>query len=291
MAMNKNHILHGDCLFMLQQHVDTASVDLIVTSPPYAQQRKIGVPLDRYERWLLERAAEFKRVLKPSGSFVLNLWPHTERTGLFRGQESTYVMDLIIALREAGWHLLETYIWRKTNGVPTRPTNKLKNGWEPFYHLAKRTKIKFCPDQVMRPAKPSSIQRAERLKGKDTERTMSANASKATRQYRKTGSGVNFVDTPASICNADGLVLPDNVIECACESRNLGHDSVFPEKLPAFFIKLLTRKGDVVLDPFSGSGTTAFVAQQLERKFIAIDKEAKNIPLMEKRLSLEGKTP
>jgi site-specific DNA-methyltransferase (adenine-specific)/site-specific DNA-methyltransferase (cytosine-N4-specific) len=287
-----NQILHGDCLFMLKRFVPDASVDLIVTSPPYAQQRSIGVRLDRYERWLLERAREFKRVLKPTGSFVLNLWPHTEGTGLFKGQESTYVMDLIIALREAGWRFIDTYIWRKTNGVPARATNKLKNGWEPFYHLAKRTKIKFCPDQVMRPAKPSSIKRAERLNGKDLERRTSAsgsgfsiNAAKATRRYRQTGSGVNFVDTPASICNADGMVLPDNVIECACETRNLGHDSVFPEKLPAFFINLLTRKGDVVLDPFSGSGTTAFVAKQLERQFIAIDKEAKNVGLIQERLS------
>jgi site-specific DNA-methyltransferase (adenine-specific) len=235
-----NQILHGDCLFMLKRFVPDASVDLIVTSPPYAQQRKIGVQLDRYERWLLERAAEFKRVLKPTGSFVLNLWPHTESTGLFKGQESTYVMDLIIALRESGWRLLDTYIWRKSTTVPGRPTNKLKNGWEPFYHLAKRTRIKFCPDQVMRPAKSSSVARAKRMSGNDfTRRTsesgsgFSVNVSNATRRLRTNGSNFGTNDTNCN-GNADGLVYPDNVIECAPETRpfNNAHDSVFPEALP-----------------------------------------------------------
>jgi DNA modification methylase len=272
-------ILHGDCLFMLKQHVETASVDLIVTSPPYAQQRKIGVQLDRYERWLLERAREFRRVLKPKGSFVLNLWPHTEGSGQFRGQESTYVMDLIIALREDAWRLMDTYIWRKTACLPVKPTNKLRNGWEPFYHLAKQTRITFCPEQVSRPPKPSSIARRKHMKDKDF-----------TTRTSQTGSGMGCnVSTATANCVEGGLVLPDNVIECSPETRpyGKGHDSVFPEALPAFFINLLTRKGDVVLDPFSGSGTTAFVAKQLDRNFIAIDKEAKNIDLIQERLSGE----
>jgi DNA modification methylase len=216
-------------------------------------------------------------VLKPTGSFVLNLWPHTEDKGQFRGEASTYVMDLVIALRESGWRLLETYIWRKTTTVPGRATNKLKSGWEPFYHLAKRTRIKFCPDQVMRPAKPSSVARANRLNGKDF-----------TRRTSETGSGFSVDVSKATKSYANGgLVLPDNVIECSPETRPYGndHDSVYPEALPSFFINLLTRKGDVVLDPFSGSGTTAFVAQQLGRQYIAIDKEAKNVGLIQERLS------
>ena len=198
-------------------------------------------------------------------------------SGQFRGQESTYVMDLIIALREAGWRLLDTYIWRKTTTVPGRATNKLKNGWEPFYHLAKQTKIKFCPDQVKRPAKPSSVARAKRMKGRDF-----------TRRTSESGSGFSVYVSKATGGYANGgLALPDNVIECSPETRpyGKGHDSVFLEALPAFFINLLTRKGDVVLDPFSGSGTTAFVAQQMGWKFIAIDKEGKNIGLIQERLA------
>jgi site-specific DNA-methyltransferase (adenine-specific) len=309
-----NRILHGDCLFMLKLYVPDASVDLIVTSPPYAQQRMGGIPKDRYERWLLERAKEFRRVLKPTGSFVLNLWPHTEQSGQFKGQEATYVMDLIIALRDAGWSLLDTYAWRKTCTVPGNFGNKLKNGWEPFYHLAKQTKIKFCLDQVLRPAKQGSIDRANRAKGKDFERRESAsgsnfgmNRSKAGRHYTTeaaTGSGFSLNNDPEAYikrrprnngssfgthdnnCNGvDGMVYPDNVIECAPETRNLGHDSVFPEPLPRFFINLMTRTGDTVLDPFSGSGTTAFVAQQLGRKVIAIDIKANNVRLIRDRLS------
>jgi site-specific DNA-methyltransferase (adenine-specific) len=272
-----NSILHGDCLFMLKLHVPDASVDLIVTSPPYALQRKRGISVEKYERWLLDRAKEFMRVLKPTGSFVLNLWPHTERKGQFKGQESTYVMDLIIALREAGWDLLDTFIWRKTTTVPGSFPNKLKNGWEPFYHMAKQKKIKFCVDQVTQPAKPSSIARANRLSDKDFTKRISESGS---------GFSVNVSKATGRYVNG-GPAMPDNVIECSPETRpyGKGHDSVFPEALPTFFINLLTRKDDVVLDPFSGSGTTAFVAQQLGRKFIAIDTEAKNIELIKKRLS------
>ena len=104
-----------------------------------------------------------------------------------------------------------------------------------------------------------------------------------------------FADKPESICDSDFMAYPDNVIECACEGRNLHRlygdprdesmaSAPFPEKLPAFFIDLFTKMGDVVLDPFSGSGTTAKVAQDKGRVFIAIEKEAANIRLILNRL-------
>jgi len=159
--------------------------------------------------------------------------------------------------------------------VPGRYPNKLKNGWEPFYHLAKQPKIKFCPEQVMRPPKPSSIVRAKRLSGRDF-----------TRRTSESGSGFSVDLSIATGRYANGgLALPDNVIECSPETQCKGHDSVFPDALPRFFINLLTTTGDTVLDPFAGSGTTAKVARDLGRSFVAIEKEAKNVRLIHERLS------
>src|SRR5438477_11946052 len=101
-----NQVFYGDCLGVLQKEVPEASVNLIVTSPPYANQRKQsygGVEPAEYASWFMKRAEEFKRVLKADGSMVLNICPHT-----VNGEEAAYVADLIAALRET-WFLLDTY--------------------------------------------------------------------------------------------------------------------------------------------------------------------------------------
>jgi site-specific DNA-methyltransferase (adenine-specific)/site-specific DNA-methyltransferase (cytosine-N4-specific) len=297
-------IFPGDCLKVLPT-LEAASVNLVMTSPPYADLRKHsygGIPVQHYVGWFLPIVDELWRVLKPDGSLILNLCPHTDN-----GQEAEYVDDLKYHLRRKGWFLLDTYCWVKTNGIPGNVAYRLRNGWEPLFHFAKRPNPAFYPEQVKQPAKQSSIDRANRLRGRDFEtRTsdtgsgFSWNMSKLTRSYRTTGSGFNFVDTVESIHDADGMVLPCNVIESACETRNLHRlygdpfdifhedrkaSAPFPEKIPAFFIDLLTRRGDTVLDPFAGSGTTGKVAQDKGRNFILIEKEPSNIRLIHNRLN------
>jgi site-specific DNA-methyltransferase (adenine-specific)/site-specific DNA-methyltransferase (cytosine-N4-specific) len=275
-----NAIYHGDCLDVLQRYVPESAANLIVTSPPYGNQRKHsygGVEPAKYVPWFMERAEEFKRVLTPDGSMVINICPHHES-----GELAGYVDELVAALRGT-WYFKGIYYWRKTNSVPGNATHRLRNAVEPCYHFSLRLKPAFYPKQVRRPAARSSIERASQLRGKDFEKRESATGSgfacdmsRVTRRYRMTGSGMNFADTPDSICGADGLVLPDNVIEAACETRNLHRlygdprdegmaSAAFPEKLPAFFIDLFTKKGNVVLDPFAGSGTSAKVAQDKGR--------------------------
>lgn len=95
-----NRILHGDCRDLLKQLPDE-SIDLIITSPPYADQRKEvygGIHPDHYMEWFLPIAAELKRVLKPSGSFVLNI-----KERVVGGERHTYVLELILAMRKQGW--------------------------------------------------------------------------------------------------------------------------------------------------------------------------------------------
>src|SRR4051812_49098330 len=111
----ENCILQGDCRDVLKQ-ISPESVDLIITSPPYADQRKAtygGIAPELYCEWFIERSLEFKRVLKKSGSFVLNI-----KERVVKGERHTYVLELILALRKQGWLWTEEYIWHKKNCYP-----------------------------------------------------------------------------------------------------------------------------------------------------------------------------
>ena len=108
-------IEHGDCLDILKEYPDN-HFDLILTSPPYADARAKtygGVPVDQYVEWWLPRSVEFLRVLKPTGTFILNI-----KEKVVNGERSTYVMELIMAMREQGWFWTEEFIWHKKTAFP-----------------------------------------------------------------------------------------------------------------------------------------------------------------------------
>jgi site-specific DNA-methyltransferase (adenine-specific) len=110
MHVIKSEIKHGDCAEVLQNFSDN-TFDLIVTSPPYADRRKCtygGTPPDKYVEWFLPRSAQFLRVLKPTGTFVLNIKEKAEN-----GERHTFVLELILALRKQGWLWTEEFIWHK----------------------------------------------------------------------------------------------------------------------------------------------------------------------------------
>src|SRR5262245_41118237 len=108
----RTDVLQGDCLDVLKQFED-GKFDLIVTSPPYADRRKKthgGIKADAYVEWFIPRSLEFKRVLKDTGTFILNIKEMAEN-----GERSTYVLELILALRKQGWLWTEEFIWHKKN--------------------------------------------------------------------------------------------------------------------------------------------------------------------------------
>lgn len=105
----------GDSKIMLKKLPEN-SVDLIVTSPPYADQRKGtygGVHPDKYVNWFLPITKELLRVLKPTGTFILNI-----KEKVMEGERSTYVMELILEMRKQGWLWTEEFIWHKKNCYP-----------------------------------------------------------------------------------------------------------------------------------------------------------------------------
>ncbi len=244
----------GDAVKVLPS-LPAECADLIVTSPPYADRRKHtygGVSPDRYVEWFLPIAAELRRVLKPSGTFILNIKEKAEN-----GERHIYVLELIMALRRQGWLWTEEFVWHKKNSYPGKWPNRFRDSWERVLQFNKDRRFKMFQEAVMVPVGDWGNVRLKHLCANDKVRTIPGTGS---------GLGRNL-----SHWVGRGKVYPSNVLHLAAECGNRGHSAVFPESLPEWFIKLFTEEGDAVLDPFMGSGTTIRVARRMNRRAIGID--------------------
>jgi DNA modification methylase len=250
----KTELHLGDCHEVLQRLPDN-SVDLVFTSPPYADQRKTtygGIHPDEYVRWFLPISNQLLRVLKPTGTFVLNI-----KEKVVEGERSTYVMELILAMRNQGWLWTEEFIWHKKNSYPGKWPNRFRDSWERLLQFNKDKKFNMYQESVMVPMGDWAKNRLKNLS--DTDKT---------RDTSKVGSG--FGKNVSNWLNRD-MAYPTNVLHLATECNNKNHSAAFPEDLPEWFIKLFTQEGDWVLDPFMGSGTTNSVAQRMSRNSIGIE--------------------
>lgn len=250
----KTDLYFGDCKEQLLNMPDN-SVDLIVTSPPYADQRKGtygGIHPNNYVEWFLPISEQLLRVLKPSGTFILNI-----KEKVVNGERSTYVMELIIEMRKQGWFWTEEFIWHKKNCYPGKWPNRFRDAWERLLQFNKNKTFNMYQEEVMIPIGDWAKTRLKNLSETDKRRDNS-----------KVGSGFgknisNWVDRDKA--------YPTNVLHLATECNNKNHSAAFPEELPEWFIKLFTKENDTVLDPFMGSGTTIFVANRMRRNSIGIE--------------------
>jgi DNA modification methylase len=251
----------GDALELIRD-VPAASIDLIKTSPPW-RTRQHGPREDEYVAWFLPYGREFLRVLKPSGSLVLHI-----KEPVIAGHRHTCVLSLILALQAMGYHRHDEYACVKTNQFPRQTRRRLRDGFDRILHFTVGGRFAFYDRQVSIPVDARS--QAERRR--------------STRRNWESPTGARF-SLLRDGWEPSTRIVPTNVLPLASEGRNLGHPSAYPEGLPEFFIKLLTKPGDTVLDPFLGSGTTAVVAKRLGRSFLGFEINPAYFGIAQRRIA------
>jgi DNA modification methylase len=257
----------GDAASLLK-HVPDGSVDLVLTSPPFALARPKGYGNKSeadYADWFLPFASEIKRVLAPRGSFVLEMgWAYTPG----RPVRSVYNVKTLLRLcEEQDWVLAQEFYWYNPAKLPspaewvTVRKIRVKDAVSPIWWLAKTDD-------------PRADWTGVRL---DTD------LEELPDPTRDPGS-LWFGDE--SLPGAQDMELPTNLLAIANTGSNswyqrccrgLGveaHPARFPERLPAFFIRGLTEPGALVLDIFSGSNTVGYAAQALGRRWAAFEEKA-----------------
>jgi len=261
-------VILGDCSKVLTE-LPANSVDLIFTSPPYANNRQStygGIAPDQYVEWFLPISQELLRVLQPAGTFILNI-----KEKVVNGERHTYVMELILAMRNQGWLWTEEFIWHKKNCYPGKWPNRFRDAWERLLQFNKTKRFQMYQKEVKVPMGTWAAKRLKNLSQTDQVRDTS-----------KVGSG--FGKRVANWLERD-LVYPTNVLHLATETSNRKHSAVFPEALPEWFIKLFTQEGDTVLDPFMGSGTTLRVAKRMRRNGLGIEILPEYVELAEHEIT------
>ncbi len=257
----------GDCLKALSELPD-GSVDLVVTSPPYDGQPKYGngerYDRDWYSGFFMEVAEQILRVLKPHGSFVLNY--RSKRHGDERG---TLQYELIFWLRERGFLFCEDFVWGKPSPPPGRFNRYLKDAVEYCFQFAKTPQWQFFPENCLSPA---------RWDAKDRERRRRL-AHNFERVNAPSGQGRKRVQAGPDMVRPSTLLY----FEPEFSPNPVRHPARFPIKLPSFFINLLTQPGQLVVDPFGGTGTTALAAEQLGRRWLVAELDPEYAKILPER--------
>lgn len=254
----------------LMRFVPDNTVDLILTSPPFAltRQKEYGNKQEQqYLDWFMEFAKEFYRLIKPAGSLVIDLG------GAYLPgypTRSIYQYELLVRLcRELNFFLAQEFFHYNPARLPT-PAEwvtvrriRVKDSVNIVWWLSKTENPKSDNKKVLKPYSESM-------------KTLLKNGYKA--QLRPSGH-----DISDKFNNDNGGAIPPNLLELANTESNsyymrrckeLGiksHPARFPKDFADFFIKFTTDEGDLILDPFSGSNTTGYAAELLNRKWLSFE--------------------
>jgi DNA modification methylase len=287
--IGKHRLICGDCrdYGTVARLFDGALANVAITSPPYATQREYDpdsgfkpVPPDEYSDWFRDVAGNIAAILAADGSYFLNIKEHADD-----GERSLYVKDLVIAhRRQWGWRFVDEFCWRKTdNGVPGGWGNRFKNAWEPVFHFCRQQEIKFRPKAVGHMSEDCF--------------DYSPNNPKSTSGSGLLGTGARGSAAGQSGASDEdgrftGIARPSNVVEVKSESGQGSHSAPFPRALVEFFVKAFSDAGDIVFDPFLGSGTTMAAAHVLGRTGYGIEISPAYCDVILRRMAnLAGEEP
>lgn len=276
----------GDSLDYLGQ-IPEASIDLIVTSPPFALKRKKeygNVHATEYIDWFMDFANEFYRVLKDSGSLVIDIggsWVRGQPT------RSLYHFELISALSDkVGFHLAQEFFWYNPSKLPspaewvTVRRIRVKDAVNMVWWLSKTPHPKANNRHVLKPYSESMKKLLE-------------NGYKAKLRPSGHDISVNFSKNNKGAIPANLLVLANTdsngtYLRMCREQEIKPHPARFPHGLPEFFIHFLTDPGDMVLDPFAGSNVTGEVAEKNERSWLAFELVERYLQTSQFRFPVEA---
>lgn len=253
------------CLF------ESDKAQIAFTSPPYAEQRKNantgndygGIPEDKYVTWWDGVQSATQLFLELGGSFFVNIKPHSRE-----GERALYVFDMVLAMqRQWGWKFVDEFCWRR-HTAPGRWLNRLKNGFEPVYQFQNGDGGVFVPDRM----------------GYRSEDVMQAGHE--AKHMKSTGDYYNVSDV-----TAPGVALPDNVIEAFGVRSGIAHSAMYPVGLPFFFMQIFSNRGDIIYDPFLGSGTNIHAAEKAHRLSYGVELMPEHVAIMLEEWTLEGYVP
>ncbi|AKG24641.1 DNA-methyltransferase [Calothrix sp. 336/3] len=259
----------GDSLELIKL-IPNSCINLIITSPPFALTRKKeygNASADNYIEWFLPFAYEFQRIMTDNGSLVIDLGGSYLPGNPVR---SIYQYELLVSLcKEVGFFLAQEFYHYNPARLPT-PAEwvtirriRVKDSVNMVWWLGKTANPKADNRKVLKPYSQSM----KNLLKNGYKANLRPSGHDISDKFQKDNQGA----------------IPPNLLEIAntesnsaylrrCKAAGIKpHPARFPSGFAEFFIKFLTDEGDIVLDPFAGSNTTGFVAESLQRRWIAAE--------------------
>ena len=322
-----NKVINGDSLEVLRELPDN-SIDLVITSPPYFQQRDYGngineIGNEKTEKEYLENLLnifhECVRIVKETGTIVFNLGDKYINGGL----QLIPFKFAINVLEKENVFLVNNITWNKLNPTPRQDKRKLVQATEPFFVFAKTKKYKFKMNEYLKHLDILNKKQSRATNGigkkyyelidnsnlneiekesakKELTKAIHSVISGEISSFRMKIRGIHKLayggqaggrnnqinNNGFTIIKITGNKLKKDIIESPVENtKDINHTAVYPLYIIQELIKLLTDEGDIVLDPFNGSGTTCVAAKILHRSYIGIEINPEYVKLAEKRLS------
>jgi site-specific DNA-methyltransferase (adenine-specific)/site-specific DNA-methyltransferase (cytosine-N4-specific) len=254
-------VLHGDCLDLIPS-LEDGSVSLVVTSPPYAEQRAGhygGIPEEDYPDFTVNWMSALAPKMTKDGSVLIIIRPHLQD-----GVLSDYVLRTRLALREAGWHECEELIWLKVDAPPLGSLKRPRRTWESILWFSRSTNpyvdLKACGRESDRVGFDGSLRFG-------------------------VGNGKPLNGGQAAGCTNGVARISDVIVaNVGGNEPGLDHPAMFPLALAEQLVKTFSQPGDLVLDPFCGTGQTLLAAKGCGRRYLGIEREVKYVKITLGRL-------